>query len=99
MSLENRLRRWLESGEKLTFRVAAKLVFLFVLVMLAVMSFSANFWLTAVVSALLVGLMIRSVIPDQRFQSWARSYWTGEAGDRWRRRVDRWQSRLWGWFS
>lgn len=99
MSLESRIRRWLESGEKLTFRVAAKLLFLAVFAVLAIVSFSANFWLTAVIAALLAGLMIRSVIPDQRFQSWARSYWTGEAGDRWRRRVDRWRSRLWGWWS
>lgn len=97
MSLENRFRRWLESGEKVTFRLAAKVVFLVVLIGLALISFSANFWLVALVTALFASLMLRAVLPTGRFQAYARSYWTGEAGDRWRQRFDRVVARIRGW--
>lgn len=96
MDVDDRIRRWLETGETLTFRLAAKLLFLLIFMLLAIVSFSANFWLTAIVAALLAGLMIRSVLPEQRFQSFAKEYWTGEAGERWQQRFKRLRSYLWG---
>lgn len=85
----DRFRRWLESGERLTFRLAAKVVFLVVLLLLAAVSIAANSMLLALLAALFASLMLRAILPTQRFQAVARSYWSGEAGDRWRRRFDR----------
>ena len=94
MTLSNRVRRWLEDGERLGFRLAAKLVFLFLLALLITVSVAANSVLLAVLASFAVGLMLRAVLPADRFRTWVRSYWTGTAGDRWRRRFDRWDRRL-----
>jgi hypothetical protein len=93
----DRIRRWLESGERLTWRLAAKLLFLAVLLTLAFISIAVNIWLVAFLSAGIATLMLRAVLPNQRFQAWIRDWWTGEAGDRWRRRFERTVSRVRGW--
>lgn len=97
MSLGDRFRRWLESGERVGFRLAAKALFVAVLVLLGIISFSANVWLVALLAGLVVAMMLRAVLPTGRFQDYARSYWTGEAGDRWRRRFEAVASRIRGW--
>lgn len=92
-------RRWLETGEVSAFRIAARVVFLVILVAFIILSTTISLVFLAVVFGLLAGLMLRIMLPDQKFRAWARGYWTGEAGDRWRRRTERWGDTLRGWLS
>lgn len=90
MTLLDRLdfdwRRRLERGEKLTFVAAAKAVFFLMLIALGVLSFVASSWALALLAGLLFATLARVVLPDQKFKAWARTYYTGEAGERWHRR-------------
>lgn len=71
---------------RLTWRLAAKALFVVVAISLALYSVAATSALAAIGAALMLGLMIRAAFPTERLKIWLRSYWTGEAGDRWRRR-------------
>lgn len=81
-------RRSLERTETLTFRVAAKLVFFGMVIGLAIASLTINPVFLGLLAGLLFASLARIVLPDERFQEWARTYYTGEAGDRWRRRFE-----------
>ncbi|WP_049920431.1 hypothetical protein [Haloferax sulfurifontis] len=94
MGLEQRIRLWLENGERIGFRLGAMVVFGAVVLGLVVLAVAANSVLLGVLSAVVLGIILREFLPEDRIQSWARSYATGEAGDRWRRRYDRWLRRL-----
>ena len=88
------LRAWIRDAEVLSFRFAAKAVFLGILVVFILASVAVNSVFLAVLFGVLASLLLRVMLPDDRFRSWARGYWTGEAGDRWRRRLGRWSGRL-----
>lgn len=83
------IRRRLQKGERFGWRLAARLVFVAIVLSLALMAVAANSILIALFAAVMLGTLLRSILPQQRIQSWARGYATGEAGDRWRRRWDR----------
>lgn len=83
------LRAWIRDAEVLSFRFAAKAVFLGILVLFILASVAVNSVFLAVVFGVFASLLLRVMLPDERFREWARGYWTGEAGDRWRRRVER----------
>lgn len=105
------IRRWFETGEMSLWQLAARLLFLGVLGLLVILAATVNFVFAAAIAALLAGQMLRIIFPTERFRTLMRSYWTGEAGLRWRRRwyrlVDgvrgvgarilRGSRRLWGW--
>lgn len=82
------LRRRLQRTERLGWRLAARAVFIVLFLMLAFVAVAANSIFTALLAAVLLGIFLRSILPERRLQSWARSYATGEAGDRWRRRYE-----------
>lgn len=94
MPLGDRLRLWLENGERVGFRLAAMSLFAAVILSLVLVAVAANSVLLGILSAVVLGVILREFLPERRIQSWARSYATGEAGDRWRRRYERWLSRL-----
>lgn len=98
--VETDWRRWLETGEVSAFRWGARLFFLALLAVLIIASVTISTAFIAVLFALAAGIMLRVMLPDEAFRAWARSYWTGEAGDRWRRRTDRWTAAVvrWGRF-
>jgi hypothetical protein len=88
------LRRWLAEAEVWSFRFAARVVFLGILVLFVLASVAVNSVFLAVVFGVFASLLLREILPVQRFRDWAGGYWTGEAGDRWRRRFERVGARL-----
>lgn len=88
------LRRWIAEAEVWSFRFAARVVFLGILVLFILASVAVNSVFLAVVFGVFASLLLREILPVDRFRAWARGYWTGEAGDRWRRRSERLGSRL-----
>jgi hypothetical protein len=94
MSPDFDVRRWLSEAEVLSFRFAARLVFLVILGLFVLASVAVNSVFLAVVFGVFASILLREILPVQRFRDWAGSYWTGEAGDRWRRRVGRVGARL-----
>ncbi|WP_123619171.1 hypothetical protein [Halorubrum sp. CSM-61] len=86
-----KLRRKAQQGERVGWRIAARLVFVALVVGLALIAAASNSFLIAIFAAVMLGLLIRSILPSKRIQTWARGYATGEAGDRWRRR---WQNTI-----
>lgn len=96
MEWTDKIRRRLEDGERIGFRLAAQAVFFVLLGLLILVSVAANSVLLGVLAAFAVGLMLRAVLPAERFKMWVRGYASGEAGDRWRRRFDAITTRLGG---
>ena len=94
MGVGERIRRTLEGGERVGWRLAAKAFFATILVSFIFVSVAANSILLAVMASLATGIMLRIILPDEEFQAWARSYATGEAGERWRRRWDRFKAAI-----
>jgi len=78
-------RRQFEQAEASLFQLAAKFLFLVVLVVLIAIFISAS-GAIGFLAAIFAGLMLRSILPSEQFQSRANEYWTGEAGERWHRR-------------
>lgn len=88
------VRRVLEDGWQAGWRVVAKVLFAgFVLVLLFVAIAARSVLLSLIAGGLLV-TVARAFLPEQRFQRTVRSYATGDAGDRWRRRFSRVTSAL-----
>jgi hypothetical protein len=88
------LRAWIRDAEVLSFRAAARAVFLAMIVVLVLISAAVNSVFLAVITGVFASILLRQMLPDEWFEEWARGYWTGEAGDRWRRRVGRVSTRL-----
>lgn len=88
------LRRALEDGEKVGFRLAARVLFIGTFLVIATFAAAANSFLWAIIFAVIAGYFIRAALPEERLRTWLRSYWTGRAGDRWRRRYERLKTRL-----
>lgn len=88
-SFSQRFRQWLSQGERLGARVAATLVFVALLGFLLFLAIAANPELLQLLAGVLAVTMLRVILPIERFQDWARSYWTGEAGTRWLKRFER----------
>ena len=80
------VRRRLEDGERIGFRFAATAFFVILLGLLLAVSFAASSIGVAVLASLAAGTMIKIVLPNEQFRDWAGTYWSGEAGDRWRKR-------------
>lgn len=85
----DRIGRAIERGEVFTFRAAAKLIFVAMVVGLIILSATVSIVFVAVLAGVAASILIKVALPDERFRTWARTYWTGEAGDRWRRRYER----------
>jgi len=81
------LRRWVEHGEQVTFRLGAKLVFLIALVVLAFVGLATSRVGIALFATIIFGLMLRVILPTDEFQEWSKAYWSGDAGDLWRIRL------------
>lgn len=88
-NLGDRIGRAIERGEVFTFRAAAKLVFVAMVAGLILLSAVLSSVFLAVVAGVAASILIKIALPDDRFRTWARGYWTGDAGDRWRRRFER----------
>lgn len=90
-SLTDRFRDQAMRGERLGWRLAARFVFVGIVIALVAVIMLSDSFLFAIASATLLGLFLRAVLPTEKIQQWARSYWNGEAGDRWRQRAhDAW---------
>lgn len=87
--LGDRIGRAIERGEVFTFRAAAKLFFVVMVVGLIILSATVSIVFVAVLAGVAASILIKVALPDDRFRVWARGYYTGEAGDRWRRRYER----------
>lgn len=87
------VRKSIERSEQTGFRLAAQGVFILLLLAFVVVSVAAEFVLVAVLASFVVGLMLRAALPADSFMEWVGEYSSGEAGDRWRRRVDRWKTK------
>lgn len=83
------VRRRIERGEVLTFRAAAKLFFVAMVAGLIILSAVLSSVFLAVFAGVAASILIKVALPDEKFRAWARGYWTGDAGDRWRRRWER----------
>lgn len=59
----------------------SKLLFIVLLGLLILYSISTDIILLAIIASLLVGLMLRAVLPTERFKTWVRSLWSGDAGE------------------
>lgn len=88
------VRKSVERSERTGFRLAARLFFIILLLVFVALTVAAEFILVAVLASVVVGLMLRAALPTDSFMDWIGGYWSGEAGDRWRRRVERWQTRI-----
>lgn len=86
------LRRYLRGGKssartaaeepgKSAFRLLSKAVFVVLVLMLLAYSVATDVLLLAVLASLAVGIMLRAVLPTDRFKSWVRSLWSGDAGE------------------
>ena len=93
-SLDFDVRAWIRDAEVISFRFAAKAVFLAFVVVLIIASVAVSSVFLAVLLGVFASILLRVMLPDEQFKAWARTYWTGEAGDRWRRRLGRVGGRL-----
>jgi hypothetical protein len=93
-SLDLNIRRQIEQGERTAFQLAAMGLFVVGFVVLATIAAVANSILIAIIAGAFASLFIRAVLPTARLTRWLRSYATGEAGNRWRRRYERTLARL-----
>ncbi|WP_153952733.1 hypothetical protein [Halosegnis longus] len=88
------VRRAVADAEVSAFRWLARGVFLAGTLALIVASATVSGILAAVLASIAAGMLIRIVLPYQRFRDWAADYWDGDAGDRWRRRTNAFGQRL-----
>lgn len=79
-------RRELQSTERSLWRLAAQVLFVVAFLLVALASVLVSPVLLAILLAFLASQMIRVVLPTGDIREAMRSYWTGEAGDRWRSR-------------
>lgn len=91
------LRRVLEDGWRAGFRALAMVAFAAVVLLLLMLAVAARSVILSVIAATLLAVVIRAFLPEERWQRTARSYASGEAGDRWRRRVGRVTSTVRRW--
>jgi NhaP-type Na+/H+ or K+/H+ antiporter len=83
------LRRLLEDGWRAGWRAVAMGVFVLFIVLLVAIAIAARSVMLSILAAVLLGVVLREFLPERRIQNTAREYASGDAGDRWRRRVSR----------
>lgn len=62
-------------------RIASKLLFVLVLMLLILYSIATDVLLLGVLASFVVGLMLRAILPTGRLRDSIRSVWSGEAGE------------------
>lgn len=77
-----------ERAWRWSFMLGSVAFFFGLLALFIYISTVASLLIAQVLAAVAAGLMLRAILPAGQFQEWSQSYATGEAGDRWRRRVE-----------
>lgn len=72
-------RRAAQSPGRTAARLTGKILFVLVLLFLAAYAVLTDIFLLSLLAALLIGLMLRGVLPTGAIKEWARSLWSGDA--------------------
>lgn len=77
-----------ERAWRWSFIVASIGVFFALLALFVYVTTTVSVIIVQLLAALAAGLMVRAILPTGQFREWSQGYATGEAGNRWRRRVE-----------